>query len=188
MDTLSRTLQARSRRVIDPVGFSRAAVLIPLVVTPDGHDLLFTRRTEEVETHKGQVSFPGGMLDGGDRDVVDAALRETEEEIGLDRRRVKVLGMLDDLTTPSGFLITPVVGIVRAIPPLRPNAAEVAEVFRVPLEFFADARNGRKEVRIVRGSPHDVWFYERNGNLIWGATASMVRSLIDALGLLPPAS
>ena len=181
MTSLAAILQERNRRVISPAGLTRAAVLVPLIMTPGGESLLFTRRTEDVETHKGQISFPGGMVDRADRDVVEAALRETEEEIGLDRSNVEVAGLLDDLTTPSGFLITPVVGVVRTIPSLRPNRAEVAEVFQVPLAFFADERNGRTETRTVQGRSYELWFYERDSNLIWGATAFIVRSLLDAV-------
>ncbi len=162
-------------------GFTPAAVLIPLVLKAGAVDILLTRRTEDVETHKGQISFPGGMVDEGDTSRRHTALRETEEELGIAPAHVEVLGMLDDLFTPTGFLITPVVGIVGPIPQMKPNPREVAEVFTVPLPFFADPENGRREMLSTPLGEREVWFYEYQGRVIWGATAAMIRNLCDIL-------
>lgn len=165
-------------------GFHRAGVLVPLIVSRGGTDLLFTRRTDHVETHKGQISFPGGMIDDRDVDIVQTALRETEEELGIGPSHVEIRGALDDLAVPSGFIITPVVGILGALPPLKPNPKEVAEAFTVPVGFFCDPANGRSELREFQGGRREVWFYQHGEHNIWGATAMIVRSLLLAMGVI----
>src|ERR1043166_761974 len=107
-------------------GFAKAAVLIPIFPTAEGLSVLFTVRTNEVETHKGQISFPGGMNDPSDADAVQTALRETEEEIGIMKNEVQVIGTLDDHPVPSRFIITPVVGFLKKRPHYTPNPKEVA--------------------------------------------------------------
>ena len=165
-------------------GFRRAGVLVPLVIGGRKPELLFTKRTDEVESHKGQISFPGGMTDTGDVDIVETALREAREELGITASAVTVRGILDDLAVPSGFIITPVVGTLEALPTLTPNPAEVAEAFTVPLEFFCIPRNGRSEIRELHGMKREVWFYEHREHTIWGATAMIVRSLVVKMGML----
>jgi 8-oxo-dGTP pyrophosphatase MutT (NUDIX family) len=162
-------------------GFTPAAVLIPLVLGETSVDLLLTRRTEDVETHKGQIAFPGGMVDDGDANRRHTALRETEEELGIAPAHIEVLGILDDLLTPTGFVITPVVGIVETLPVMKPNPREVAEVFMVPLAFFAESQNARREWLSTPLGEREVWFYEYGGRVIWGATAAMIRNLCDVL-------
>ena len=164
-----------------PRGYLRAGVLVPLIATPGSVDLLFTKRTEHVETHKGQISFPGGVVEDGDRDIVHTALREAEEELGVERADVEPLGLLEDLTTPTGFVITPVLGLFSQTPRLRPNPAEVAEVFTVPLDFFADPASAEREFRTVNGRQRELWKYQYGGHLIWGATAMIIRSLLREL-------
>jgi 8-oxo-dGTP pyrophosphatase MutT (NUDIX family) len=181
---LTRLSLAGERNVLAIEGFHRAGVLVPLIMGEEGPLLLFTRRTDHVETHKGQISFPGGMADTGDADIVRTALREADEELGVSAKLVDVKGILDDLAVPSGFIITPVVGILAALPSLTPNPQEVAEAFTVPLAFFCSPANGRSEVRDFRGERREVWFYEAGKHTIWGATAMIVRSLILNLGVL----
>jgi 8-oxo-dGTP pyrophosphatase MutT (NUDIX family) len=165
-------------------GYHTAGVLVPLVFGSVAPELLFTKRTEIVETHKGQVSFPGGTTDPADGDVIHTALREAWEEVGIPGSAVEVVGMLDDLLTPTGFIITPVVGILGSLPALSPNADEVADVFLVPLWFFADPQNGRTELREFRGKQHEVWYYTSGNHTIWGATAMIVRSLLQRLEIV----
>ena len=172
------------RIVLAAEGFRRAGVLVPLILGAGRPDLLFTRRTDHVETHKGQISFPGGTVDEGDADIVHTALREAEEELGIGANLIDIRGILDDHAVPSGFIITPVVGILDALPLLTPNPQEVAEAFTVPFGFFCNPANGRSELREYRGGRREVWFYEHGGHIIWGATAMIVRSLLLTLGVL----
>ena len=177
---MSRT-DIRERLSIE--GFHRAGVLVPIILGTEP-ELLFTKRTELVETHKGQISFPGGMMEPEDGDVVRTALREAWEEIGIPESAIKVVGMLDDLPTPTGFIITPVVGIIERLPLLSRNKDEVADIFQVPLSFFVDQRNGRAEMREFRGMQREIWFYQSGEHSIWGATAMIVRSLVNRLELI----
>ena len=184
--SLRESLDRAQRTEIHLDGFQRAAVLVPLLNLKTGVELLLTLRTEGVETHKGQVSFPGGAVEEGDRDIVSTALREAEEEIGLRAAAVTTVGFLDDHATPSGFAITPVVGVLRGFPELHLNPHEVAEVLRISLQFFAETQRVRREQREFRGRTHDVWYYDTGTQVIWGATAAMVRSLLSRLGMLRP--
>ena len=172
------------RKSLSIEGYHKAGVLVPVILRTPTPELLFTRRTEQVETHKGQISFPGGMMDPEDTDIVRTALREAWEEVGIENSSVEVVGMLDDFPTPSGFIITPVVGLLDHLPPLSPNADEVADVFLVPLAFFADPQNGRRELREFRGMQQEVWYYESGTHTICGATAMIVRSLLKQLQLI----
>lgn len=170
-----------TRNVVSIPTYKRAAVLVPVIHTTSSLDLLFTKRTHTVETHKGQVSFPGGMVDDGDADFVHTALREAEEEIGLPPSAIEIVGALDDIATPTRFVVSPVVGILTKLPPLHLNPDEVEQVFCVPLEFFLDERSGRTETRAVNGKQYEVWFYDYDGKTIWGVTAVIVRALINKL-------
>ena len=165
-------------------GFQRAGVLVPILHEAGGVRLLLTKRTEQVETHKGQISFPGGMVDAADKNIVDTALREVYEEVGIPRSSIETLGTLDDHPTPTGFIITPVIGIIENPPSLLPNMEEVAEILFVPLDIFLNGKNARTELREWRGKHHEVWFYEFGEHLIWGATAGIVRALLKKLQLL----
>ena len=162
-------------------GYQRAGVLVPIVSIGGVYQFLFTKRTETVETHKGQVSFPGGVVDRRDRDIVETALREAWEEIGIRKEEVETIGVLDDLQTPTGFIITPIVGLITNPPTLSVNSLEVAEVFHIPVAFFADPANGRKEMRVIGGTQREVWYYETETHTIWGATAIIIRSLLATL-------
>lgn len=176
-------LSSYQRRVIENNDLLRAAVLLPFFFQKDEKlSLLFTKRTSDVEHHKGQISFPGGMVDASDPDIIATALRESEEEIGLDRKSVELLGVFDDFATPTGYIITPIVGYVAQLPELKINQTEVEEVFDVPVDFFLDNRNERV-VPIERdGQVWDVYFYRyKNRHEIWGATAYILHSLLQKL-------
>jgi 8-oxo-dGTP pyrophosphatase MutT (NUDIX family) len=160
---------------------TRAGVLIPLFENEGEIHVLFTKRTEDVEHHKGQISFPGGAIDRADKTIIDTALRESEEEIGLQRTNVEVLGSLNDYWTPSGFCITPVVGYIYVVPSLNPNPMEVTEVFNAPLSFFLDKTNERVEQRRRGDKVIDVYFYHYGNYEIWGATAAMLRFFLQTL-------
>jgi 8-oxo-dGTP pyrophosphatase MutT (NUDIX family) len=165
-------------------GLIPAAVLVPLVTIHTDTHLLLTRRTDTVETHKGHIAFPGGMVDEDDRDRIATALRETKEELGIAADEIETLGSLDDLATPTGFVITPIVGLLRRVPEMSPNAAEVAEAFFVPLSFLSNPHNCRRETRITEFGPRETWHYDYHGRVIWGATAAIIHDLM--LLLQPP--
>ncbi|MFD0389972.1 NUDIX hydrolase [Tistrella bauzanensis] len=127
-----------------------AAVLVPLVERSAGLTVLLTQRTQHLHAHAGQVAFPGGRVDEGDIDAVDTALRETREEIGVDRAHIRIIGRLDTYETTTGFHVVPIVGLVMPPVEIIPDPFEVAEVFEVPLGFFMDPRN-RKRHSLERG-------------------------------------
>lgn len=144
--------------------------------------LLFTVRTDHLTSHAGQVAFPGGRCDAADADALATALRESEEEIGLDRARVTPLGYLDCFETISGFCITPVVAHIAADAPLYPAPAEVAEVFEVPLAFFLEPANLRRYVMDYRGQRREMVEFLHGGHRIWGATAAILLNLLQRMG------
>jgi len=181
MDILADQLKSRKRTTLSLDGFRKAAVLVPLVPADDGFNLLFTKRTDSVETHKGQISFPGGMVDASDRDMIDTALREAREEVGIAAEEVTTIGLLDDIATPVGFVITPVVGLLASSPKLSLNTVEVAEVFEVPVSFFADPASGTVGYREANGRRYEVWSFDTGTHVIWGATANIVRMLIKTM-------
>ena len=158
-----------------------AAVLLPLVTHRAGMTVLFTERTAHLADHAGQVSFPGGRVEPGDRDAVAAALRETEEEIGLAAKSVEVVGSLDVFATSTGFAVTPVVGLVAPPLALTLDAFEVAEAFEAPLGFLFDPANRRRESRMHRGRRREYWVIDYQGHTIWGVTARIVVDLCAAL-------
>lgn len=158
-----------------------AAVLVPLIDRPHGLTVLLTRRTDHLHAHAGQISFPGGMLDPEDRDAEAAALRETEEEVGIARELVNLVGRLDTYITRTGFEVTPVVGLVRPEFTLAPDSFEVAEVFEVPLGFLADPANHRRESRVFGGDIRYYYAMPWHGYYIWGATAGMLVNLSEVL-------
>lgn len=162
-------------------GLRKAAVLMFLYPKNGELYVLLTRRTEDVEHHKGQISFPGGSMDEEDADLVATALRESEEEVGLPKEVPQILGLFDEYETPSGFAITPVVACAGSLPPLNHNAMEVAEILEVPLSTFLDARNERVEKRNRLGQMIDVYFYQFGVHEIWGATAAILRGFLHSV-------
>lgn len=180
---VERRLAGTRRRVVADATLKRAAVLLPLFREDDETYVLFTRRTETVEHHKGQISLPGGEVDAADRGPEETALRETEEELGIPRGEVRVLGLLDDVfTLVSGFVITPVVGVIPPPTALRLSAEEIAEVLSVPLSVFRDPARRRVEVRMgVAGEQVEVSFYDYGPHVIWGATARIMRAFVAAV-------
>lgn len=179
-ERIQEFLSRRSRLELHQPGLNKAGVLL-LLFRKDGElRVLLTKRSAEVEHHKGQVSFPGGSVDAGDADIIATAVRETEEEIGIPAQRIRILGLFDDVWTPSGFSITPVVGYTDAPPEAR-LSPEVEEVLEVPVAFFLDPRNERVKQLTREGKLLDVYFYTWGKTEIWGATAWMMRSFLHAL-------
>lgn len=158
-----------------------AAVLAPIVERPEP-TMLFTRRTEHLSSHAGQICFPGGRVHASDEDLVDTALREMEEEIGVERSAIAIAGFLDAYETlNTGYLILPVVGFLAPDRKLAINASEVAEVFEAPLSFLLDPGNhARKQVE-RGGVMREFYAIEYDGHTIWGATAAMIVNLSERL-------
>jgi 8-oxo-dGTP pyrophosphatase MutT (NUDIX family) len=159
-----------------------AAVLIPLTWFDDEWHLLYTRRTDKVETHKGQVSFPGGACDPGEETPEQTALREAEEEIGIHPQDVRVLGRLAPMVTITSFRVTPVVGVIQWPYAFRVENAEVARVFTMSLSWLADKSN-RWEFKLPSREYGLIVYHPYDGELLWGATAVMTDTFLKVLSL-----
>jgi len=158
-----------------------AAVLVPVVNHPTGPTLMFTQRTAHLHDHAGQISFPGGRVEEADADREATALRETEEETGLHRSRIEILGRLPEYDIRTGFRVTPVVGWVEPPYELEPDSFEVEQVFEVPLAFFLNPENHQEHSWEVDGTVSHYYAMPYLEHHIWGATAGMVHSLYLAL-------
>lgn len=172
-------LERAERVAMEIPGFRRAAVLVPLLEGPDGLELLFTVRASSLSKHAGQIAFPGGGMEEGEA-LVDAALRETEEEVGLRVPPEAVLGILSDHPSPAGYVATPVVARVAWPQPLVLNPVEVADTFTTPLRDLA-AIEPRSEVRQLRDYRRRIYSYPWRGHDIWGFTGNVVKNLLDVL-------
>lgn len=172
---LNPGLRPADGRVLRP-----AAVLVPVVARPEGATVLLTRRSDTLNSHTGQIAFPGGRLDPGET-AVEAALREAMEEVGLEAGRVRPVGLSDSHETGTGFRITPVVAMVEPPFDLTLNPDEVADVFETPWDFLMDEANHRRESMVWQGAERFFWAmpWDDAGieRYIWGATAGMIRAL-----------
>jgi 8-oxo-dGTP pyrophosphatase MutT (NUDIX family) len=158
---------------------TRAAVLVGFVDRPQGPTVLLTQRNAHLADHGGQISFPGGRMEADDADIVAAALRETEEEVGLPRSAVAVAGALEDHGTVSGYRVTPVIGVIRPPLALKLDALEVADAFEVPFAFVCDPANRLTE-RMTRGDAvREIYTYPYEGRRIWGFTARILARVAD---------
>lgn len=160
-----------------------AAVLVPLIEQSDGWHVILTMRSSALKHHPGQIAFPGGKQDGGDADLAETALREAEEEIGLQRTNVDVIGTLASHETVTGFTVTPIVGVLKNSFEAVPEAGEVAEIFHVPLDFLTKPENFAIQSRRWRGQYRHFYTIPYGPYYIWGATARMLRSFADVVDL-----
>lgn len=180
---IRKALSQRNKRVEDLAGYMPAAVLLPLFEKAGDYHLVFTKRTETVNYHKGQFSFPGGRPHPGDRSMLDTALRETWEEIGLPPKEADVLGELDDIATyTTGFIITPFVAMIPFPHKFSANPGEVDEIIEVPLTALQDKKNFAEEILEVGGRPIMQYFYHYHDRVIYGATARIVKHFLEVLG------
>ncbi len=164
-----------------PGSHAPAAVLAGLIDRPEGFSVLLTLRTAHLRSHAGQIALPGGRADPGEQPW-ETALREAQEEVGLDPGLVEVAGLSDPFWTRTGYLITPVVGFVQPDLVVHPNPDEVADVFEVPFAFLMDAANHKSIPReLPDGSVHDVWAMPYGDRNIWGVTAMLLRDLYTRL-------
>ncbi len=175
---IRKALARHNSRVIRDERLRSSAVLIPLL-EGDPWKVLFTKRTETLSQHKGQICFPGGSRDPEDADLLATAMRELHEELGIEQEDVEILGDLDDYVTVSDFVIRPFVGVLPRQYPYRVNQAEIAELLEVPLPFFLGPKNCRREWRVRRNHSGWVYFYDYGKHTIWGTTAQIVKSFVD---------
>jgi 8-oxo-dGTP pyrophosphatase MutT (NUDIX family) len=169
---IERMLRHREVKRITGENLKASAVLIPLFHSQGQYQILFTERSDEVVFHKGQVCFPGGTWEASDSDLLQTALREAKEEIGLETKDIEIIGELDDmLTFVTDYVISPFVGLITHPHSLKTNGREVKGAFSVPLSFLMDEANFKQ----------DSYAYEYEGHIIWGATARILRQLIDLL-------
>lgn len=180
-ETLRRILIGRVRRREDDPALTCAAVLVPMLFRDGEWHVVVTQRTQHVEHHKGQISFPGGACEDQDVDLEATALRETFEEIGIPPDSVEILGVLDDFRTITSFVVTPFVAVVPASLDYRVEACEVESVLEVPLSFLLDPKSSRVEPREHEGRLYQVLFWDLGSYTIWGATAQILKGLLDLI-------
>ncbi len=180
--TLKMILKERRPKLLEKKDdLKDASVLIPLIKEREEIKLLFTKRTMQVENHKGQISFPGGIVEKADNTFLDTALRETEEEIGLKRDMIEILGQIDDtLTLVSNYIIHPFVGYIPFRPSLKENPHEVEEIIFVPLKWLLDERWKVTQIK-WEGDYYNSIVFEYNNHIIWGATARILKNLLDII-------
>jgi len=179
---IKEILACRGKACIEDPRFRRAAVLIPLFKKNGKYHILFTRRTDKVEHHKGQISFPGGRQDEKDKDLLTTALREAREEMGIEKKDVRILGELDDIcTATTDFCVSPFVALIPYPYPFKVNSREIEEVIEVPLSVLLDESRFRQELHKGDGKPFLVYFYQHKDHTIWGATATILKQLLDLL-------
>ena len=177
---LRQALSQRQKRHIIDASRVPSAVLLPIYYKQGQYYILFTKRTGKVKEHKGQISFPGGAYQDGDRTLVDTALRECAEEIGLMAEAVEVLGELDDTATQtSSYIISPFVAIIPWPYPLKVDQWETEEIIEVPILALLDKSSLRQETEIIDGETVTSYFYYYQGRVIWGATAKILNQFLD---------
>ena len=182
-DKISSALIARTPEIVAGSGLKPAAVLIPIQERADGEYIVLTKRGDEMPTHKGQISFPGGGFQDGDADLLATALRESEEEIGLRPADVDVVGVLDDtVTAASAHVVRPFVGFVPHPYPFRLASFEIEQLVHLPLRPLLEANCFREEIWDRDGRPHSVFFYEHDGQTVWGLTARILKQFVEVVG------
>ncbi len=181
IDEIIKMLSLRERRAIEHPSFAHAAVLIPLFSKEGNCHLLFTKRTDQVKYHKGEISFPGGMVDEDDLSLENTALREAFEEIGLKESDVQIIGALDDIVTVTEFIVTPFVGLFPYPYPFKTSPVEIAELIEVSLSFLLTEENFNEREITRMGRRDIVYAYQYGEHTIWGATARILKQFLDLI-------
>jgi 8-oxo-dGTP pyrophosphatase MutT (NUDIX family) len=182
-EAIAEIFRRRIARAADRPGFRQAAVLLPLYENESGPHLVLTKRTEMVPTHKGQISFPGGGFEEADGDLLATALREAEEEIGLHPKDVEIVGALDDtFTVSSQHVVRPFVGFIPYPYLFHPEPFEIERLIQLPISALLGGVPFREEVWEREGRPLTVFFYEYDGDTIWGLTARILKQFVEAVG------
>jgi 8-oxo-dGTP pyrophosphatase MutT (NUDIX family) len=184
---LKEKLESTPGRALNLPGLTlrESSVLVPLFIRGGALHALFTKRPMTLRNHAGQISFPGGAREAADPTPLHTALRETHEELGIPPEQVRVLGMLDELPTITQFRIIPFVGVIPGQFAYVPSAAEIEEVIEVPLSSLLDAKFHRTEKRRLMEQEREVHFYDYGAHVIWGATARILKSLLEQIRTLP---
>ncbi len=180
-EELEKILAHRQRKVIDHPALTRAAVLVPLFNKLDECHILFTRRTQHVRYHKGQISFPGGMFDEDDQDLTRTALREAFEEIGLEEKDVHIIGGLDDIVTVTDFIVTPFVGHIPYPYRFKLSEIEIDELIEVPLSSLLDPECFSEKENDDEYGKRMIYTYQYGKHAIWGATALILKQLLELI-------
>ena len=178
---LAQKLKSHRPSYLPLEDFRSSAVLVPLIRMPRGFSVLYTQRSDRVRDHKNQISFPGGVREKQDKNLIHTALRESKEEIGLLPENVSVLGRLRDLYTPTGYRITPFVGCINAPVPFRPNPHEIKEILQVPLKHLLNPRNNRWQRAEFYGPRFDLPYFRYGNHTIWGATGRITHELLTLI-------
>ena len=160
-----------------------AAALIPIVFREKNTSVILTKRSSQLKYHPSQIAFPGGKVEANDRSLVDTALRETYEEIGLKSEKIKIVGSLPKHETTTGFVIHPFVGVVDKALDLKINLSEVEEIFEVPLDFIIDPKNIVIRQNMINGKLRRYYVIEYGTFNIWGATARIIKTFSDSIKL-----
>ena len=160
-----------------------SAVLVPIVMHQDQVSLLFTHRSNSLERHSGQVSFPGGIIEENDGTVIETALRETREEIGISSENIQIIGQLIPFNTSTGYIVYPVIGVIDTLEKLSRNILEVDRIFCIPLNWLCNANHSKLEKFVVSdGKAKDVWYFDLyDGELLWGITAKITKEFIEII-------
>lgn len=180
-EVIRKSLSRRTTLTVDDPSLTPAAVLLILYTKDGEYCVLLNKRSEEVEYHKGEISFPGGARDPEDKDFLDTALRETEEEMGIDRKDVMILGELDEVATRSRFQVKVFVGTIEYPYNFKPSAVEIAEVLEVPIPSLNDPSNWRIETRLEDGIPVSTRSYAYKKHIIFGVTARILQQFLEVL-------
>ncbi|PKB73857.1 MAG: hypothetical protein BZY72_04820 [SAR202 cluster bacterium Io17-Chloro-G8] len=180
-ELLKRALAKRVVERADGTGLMPSAVMVLLYPKGGEYCILLNKRSDRVEHHKGEISFPGGARDPEDRDPLETALRETEEEMGINRDDITVIGEMDEVVTRSNFLMNVFTGTIKYPYPFKPSAIEIAEVLEFPVSALIDPANRRTETRWDDGHPATSYSYVHQEHVVFGATARILQSCIDIL-------
>jgi 8-oxo-dGTP pyrophosphatase MutT (NUDIX family) len=184
LERIRHNLDVQTQEPSVQANLTHAAVLLPLLLKDDTLHILFTKRTQTVKVHKGQVSFPGGVRDPNDHSLMTTALREAQEEIGLDPQDVEILGTLEPISTvTTGFLVYTFVGLIPYPYPFKLNGREVAEILVVPCHFLADQTHWSRRYYRSNDKPFEAYFVSYGDYRIWGATARILKNFFERNGV-----
>lgn len=180
-DRIRRIVAETPRRTVDDPSLTPAGVMVLIYPNNGDHYVLLQKRSSKVDSHKGEISFPGGKRDPEDVTILDTALRETHEEMGIHPKDVEVFGPLDQTATTSGFCTSPFAGTIPYPYEFSPQEEEVAEVLEVPVSSLMDSANRRDEIRVADGDLQDAPVFAYDGHIIFGATARILDRFIELL-------